>query len=129
MIVDSFRANNTHMAKFPGDVSLAEIRTDGNPNILSDPIFAPQKQNRSTIIAEVFGSPSPKKTPKESKHVRRVASSKFSLKPVLLLISASRKLVEEAQGEHHPPEVSGLRRLRGPHPGAVPRQGHRALEQ
>ncbi|XP_044262220.1 titin-like [Tribolium madens] len=79
--MDSFRANNPHMEKFPGDVSLAEIRTDGNPNILADPIFAPQK--RSNIIAEVFGSPAPKKTPKEGKHARGRSSKNSGKKPKL----------------------------------------------
>ncbi|EEZ97549.2 titin [Tribolium castaneum] len=72
--MDSFRANNPHMEKFPGDVSLAEIRTDGNPNILSDPIFAPQK--KSNIIAEVFGSPAPKKTPKDGRGRSKNSSKK-----------------------------------------------------
>jgi hypothetical protein len=63
------------MEKFPGDVSLAEMRTEGNPNILSDPMFAPQK--KSNVIAEVFGSPSPKKTPKDGpKQPRGRGSSK-----------------------------------------------------
>ncbi|RZC39734.1 titin-like, partial [Asbolus verrucosus] len=81
--MDSFRANNSHMEKFPGDVSLAEIRTDGNPNILSDPIFAPQK--RSSIIAEVFGSPTPKKSHKDgARHSRgRTSSAKNSAKKPL----------------------------------------------
>lgn len=62
--VDSFRGNNAHMEKFPGDVSLAEIKTEGNPNILSDPIFAPQKKLK---LSDILGTPSPKKTPKDAK--------------------------------------------------------------
>lgn len=72
------------MEKFPGDVSLAEIRTDGNPNILAEPQFAPQK--KSNIIAEVFGTPSPKKTPKEGKNSRGRVSSNISKNLLFYLI-------------------------------------------
>lgn len=52
------------MKKFPVDVTTAEVKTNGNPNILSDPIFTPKKKT-SSVVAEVFGTPSPKKTQKE----------------------------------------------------------------
>lgn len=54
------------MEKFPKDVSNAEILVGGNPNILSEPMFLPEKKRN--YIAEIFGSPSPKgKTNKEKK--------------------------------------------------------------
>ncbi|CAG9815312.1 unnamed protein product [Phaedon cochleariae] len=53
-----FRSKHPHMEKFPKDVTTAEEKTGGNPNILSDPIFIPEK--RTNIVAEIFGTPSPK---------------------------------------------------------------------
>lgn len=47
-----------HMEKFPKDVVKAEVRLGGNPNILSDPAYLPEKKRN--IVAELFGSPSPK---------------------------------------------------------------------
>jgi hypothetical protein len=88
--MDSFRGNNSHMEKFPGDVSLAEMRTEGNPNILSDPMFAPQK--KSNVIAEVFGSPSPKKTPKDGPKQPRGRGSKNSGKKPKINITHRRFL-------------------------------------
>lgn len=47
-ITASFRANVPHMQKFPKDVSNAEVRVGGNPNILSDPVFAPEKRRNAS---------------------------------------------------------------------------------
>lgn len=54
------------MEKFPSDICTAETRTNGDPNILNDPIFAPPKKIN---FSEIFGSPSPKKniTPKKKR--------------------------------------------------------------
>ncbi|CAH0553598.1 unnamed protein product [Brassicogethes aeneus] len=59
----SFRAKLVHMQKFPKDVCTAEVKTGGNPNILSEPIFLPEK--KINYAAEIFGTPSPKKKLKE----------------------------------------------------------------
>lgn len=59
ILTAQFRAKASHMEKFPKDVSRAEEMTGGNVNILSDPVFIPER--RADILAEVFGTPSPKK--------------------------------------------------------------------
>nr|CAH7728862.1 unnamed protein product [Callosobruchus chinensis] len=41
----AYRANAPHMEKFPKDVTTAEVKIDGNPNILSDPECLPKKKN------------------------------------------------------------------------------------
>lgn len=48
------------METFPKQVCTAETLTEGNPNILSDPEFSPQK--KINYAAELFGTPSVKKT-------------------------------------------------------------------
>ncbi|XP_060527328.1 titin-like isoform X2 [Cylas formicarius] len=55
----AYRSKISHMSKFPKDVTKAEELTNGNPNILSDPIFLPTKKFNYT---ELFGAPTPKKT-------------------------------------------------------------------
>lgn len=53
------------MEKFPADICTAETKTNGNPNILNDPMFAPPKKIN---MKEIFGSPSTKKsTPTKKK--------------------------------------------------------------
>lgn len=48
------------METFPKQVCMAETLTDGNPNILSDPQFSPQK--KVSYTATLFGTPAVKKT-------------------------------------------------------------------
>lgn len=47
------------MENFPKHVCIAETRTNGNPDILSDPDIVPQK--KPTAAAEIFGPPVTKK--------------------------------------------------------------------
>lgn len=47
------------MEKFPADICTAETRTDGDPNILNDPIFAPPKKLN---LSEIFGTPPAKRS-------------------------------------------------------------------
>ncbi|KAG5892826.1 hypothetical protein JTB14_033390 [Gonioctena quinquepunctata] len=54
----AFRAKAPHMEKFPKDVTNAEVKIGGDPNILSDPMFIPEKKRN--YVAEIFGTPSPK---------------------------------------------------------------------
>lgn len=51
------------MTAFPKDVSAAEVKTGGNANILSDPVFTTDRKRN--YAAEIFGSPTAKK-PRES---------------------------------------------------------------
>lgn len=50
------------MEKFPTDICTAETRTDGDPNILNDPIFAPPKK---VDLSEIFGTPKKSISPKK----------------------------------------------------------------
>lgn len=61
------------MVKFPEDVTTAETKTNGDPNIINDPIFLPeQKQNYS----DIFRTPNKtKKTPKKSGSKRSSSAS------------------------------------------------------
>lgn len=55
------KEENNFMKKFPKDVSIAETKTGGDPDIIHNEVFAPeQKPNYS----QFFGTPSPKKSPK-----------------------------------------------------------------
>lgn len=65
------------MEKFPKDVLKAEEKVGGNPNILSNPIFLPEKKRN--YAAEIFGTPSPKNTTAKNKK-RSSANSKLRLK-------------------------------------------------
>lgn len=47
------------MENFPKHVCIAETRTGGNPDILSDPNIVPQK--KPTPAAEIFGPPTSQK--------------------------------------------------------------------
>lgn len=47
------------MENFPKHVCIAESKTDGNPDILSDPNIVPQK--KPTPAAEIFGPPTSQK--------------------------------------------------------------------
>lgn len=60
MFVDAYRAKQPNMETFPKQVCMAETLTDGNPNILSDPQFSPQK--KVNYAAQLFGTPAVKKT-------------------------------------------------------------------
>lgn len=44
IVLVAFRSNVSHMQKFPKDVTNAEILVGGNPNILSEPMFIPEKK-------------------------------------------------------------------------------------
>lgn len=59
--MSGYRSKLAHMAKFPKDIGTAEERTNGNPNILSQPEFLPAKKIN---YDEIFGTPSPKKSAK-----------------------------------------------------------------
>ncbi|KAL3279617.1 hypothetical protein HHI36_017123 [Cryptolaemus montrouzieri] len=63
--MDAFRAKNPKMSSFPKDVSAAEVKTGGNANILSDPIFSPERKRN--YAAEIFGNPTPKKIKESNK--------------------------------------------------------------
>ncbi|XP_066137386.1 microtubule-associated protein futsch-like isoform X2 [Euwallacea fornicatus] len=56
-----FRAKLSHMTTFPRDIVTAEEKTNGDPNILSQAEFLP---NRKINLDEIFGTPSPKKAAK-----------------------------------------------------------------
>ncbi|XP_066256302.1 microtubule-associated protein futsch-like isoform X2 [Euwallacea similis] len=56
-----FRAKLSHMTTFPRDIVTAEEKTNGDPNILSQTEFLP---NRKINLDEIFGTPSPKKAAK-----------------------------------------------------------------
>ncbi|CAH1128628.1 unnamed protein product [Ceutorhynchus assimilis] len=56
-----YRGKQTHMSKFPKDIGIAEEKTNGNPNILSQSEFLPPKK---IDLDEIFGTPRP--TPKKS---------------------------------------------------------------
>uniref|UniRef100_A0A1Y1MWZ1 PWWP domain-containing protein n=1 Tax=Photinus pyralis TaxID=7054 RepID=A0A1Y1MWZ1_PHOPY len=62
--LDLHRAKHEYMKKFPTDVSKAEERTNGDPKIIDDPIFAPEK--KSNVAALIFGTPKQKKSTKKS---------------------------------------------------------------
>lgn len=49
------------MSTFPRDVTTAEERTNGDPTILSQPEFLP---NKKINYDEIFGTPTPKKSSK-----------------------------------------------------------------
>ncbi|XP_074033588.1 uncharacterized protein isoform X2 [Leptinotarsa decemlineata] len=68
----AFRAKTPHMEKFPKDVTNAEVKVGGNPNILSESIFLPEKKRN--YVADIFGTPSPK--PKSLKDKKRNSKSK-----------------------------------------------------
>ncbi|XP_018561445.1 titin [Anoplophora glabripennis] len=61
----AYRAKLPHMEKFPKDVLKAEEKVGGNPNILSNPMFLPEKKRN--YAAEIFGTPSPKNSSSKSK--------------------------------------------------------------
>ncbi|XP_057657321.1 titin homolog isoform X1 [Diorhabda carinulata] len=64
--MSAFHSKASHMEKFPKDVVTAEVKTGGNPNILSDPAYRPEVKRHYTV--EVSGSQNTKKkTSKESK--------------------------------------------------------------
>ncbi|KAK9871087.1 hypothetical protein WA026_011371 [Henosepilachna vigintioctopunctata] len=63
--MDAFRANNPKLTTFPKDVSTAEVKTGGNANILSDPMFTPEPKKN---YGEIFGSPSAKKSKNGNKN-------------------------------------------------------------
>lgn len=65
------------MEKFPRDVTTAETKIGGNPNILSDPACLPEKKRN--VVAEVFGSPNAKKSPRDSNKKPRSSLSKSLL--------------------------------------------------
>ncbi|XP_044762273.1 titin-like [Coccinella septempunctata] len=69
--MDAFRAKNPKMTSFPKDVSAAEVKTGGNANILSDPVFTIERKRN--YAAEIFGSPTVKK-PRESHKGRAIKS-------------------------------------------------------
>ncbi|CAH1959657.1 unnamed protein product [Acanthoscelides obtectus] len=69
----AYRAKAPHMEKFPKDVSTAEVRIDGNPNILSDPEFMPKKKFN---LNDLFQDQSPK--PKKSKEKNKNKSTSSS---------------------------------------------------
>lgn len=63
IIVAAYRAKHKNMETFPKQVCTAEsLIANGNPNILSDPEFASQK--RENYAATLFGTPSPRKSPR-----------------------------------------------------------------
>lgn len=68
-----YRAKNSFMDKFPGDVCIAESRTGGDMNILTSDIFQPEQK---PSYAQIFGTPSPKKSPKFTGRGRPSNSSK-----------------------------------------------------
>lgn len=70
-----FRAKLSHLAKFPRDIGTAEEKTNGNPNILSQPEFLPVKKLN---YDEIFGTPSPKKSAK-GKVTSSASKSKWHL--------------------------------------------------
>lgn len=47
-----FRAKLPHLATFPRDIGTAEEKTNGNPNILSQPEYLP---NKKINYEEIFG--------------------------------------------------------------------------
>lgn len=66
------------MEKFPADICTAETKTNGNPNILNDPMFAPPKKIN---MKEIFGTPSAKKSisPKKKRKFAFVSCTKSNL--------------------------------------------------
>ncbi|KAF5286651.1 hypothetical protein FQR65_LT12482 [Abscondita terminalis] len=78
--LDLHRAKHEYMKKFPDDVSKAETKTNGDPNIIEDPIFAPEK--KTNIAALIFGNPKQKKSPKKSaSSLRKSLGSKSTSLP------------------------------------------------
>lgn len=61
LCLDLYRKDNSFMKKFPSDVAKAESLTGGDPEIITSEVFAPE---RRTSYAQIFGTPSPKKSPK-----------------------------------------------------------------
>ncbi|VEN47691.1 unnamed protein product [Callosobruchus maculatus] len=60
----AYRAKAPHMEKFPKDVTTAEVKIDGNPNILSDAEFIPKKKN----LNDLFQTQSPKMKKSKDKY-------------------------------------------------------------
>lgn len=61
------------MDKFPADVSTAERRTNGDPNIIDSPLFSPEK--KTNFAAILFGTPKAKKGPKKPSTSKRLSAS------------------------------------------------------
>lgn len=74
VILDMHRNKNTFMDKFPEDVCKAESLIGGDPDIITREQFLPeQKKNYS----QLFGSPSPKKSPKTPNNKGRKSASEI----------------------------------------------------
>ncbi|CAG9857840.1 unnamed protein product [Phyllotreta striolata] len=67
--MNAFRSNVPNMEKFPKDVTTAEIKIGGNPNILSDPSCSVEKRKS---YGESYGSP--KRLGKDSTKKQRSSS-------------------------------------------------------
>ena len=64
--LDMHRSKNMHMNKFPADVSMAELRTGGDPDIITSDQFLPgNKKSPPTPKVVLFPSSSTKKSAKK----------------------------------------------------------------